>query len=41
MVHRCVRAKVGTIMLPGIGAINGDDPTSELLLNLFGSIAQF
>jgi DNA invertase Pin-like site-specific DNA recombinase len=36
-----IRAKGAIIVLPGIGTINGDDPTSELLLNVLGSIAQF
>jgi len=36
-----IRAKKATIVLPGIGTINGDDPTSELLLNVLGAIAQF
>jgi DNA invertase Pin-like site-specific DNA recombinase len=36
-----LRAKRATIVLPGIGTINGDDPTSELLLNVLAAIAQF
>jgi DNA invertase Pin-like site-specific DNA recombinase len=36
-----IRAKKAMIALPGIGIINGEDPTSELLLNVLGAIAQF
>jgi hypothetical protein len=32
-IVRRIRAKGATIVLPGIGTINGDDPTSELPLN--------
>jgi DNA invertase Pin-like site-specific DNA recombinase len=40
-IVRRIRAKGATIRLPGIGTINGDDPTSELLLNVLAAIAQF
>lgn len=36
-----LRVKKASIVLPGIGTINGDDPTSELLFNVLASIAQF
>jgi DNA invertase Pin-like site-specific DNA recombinase len=36
-----IRSKKATIVLPGIGIINGDDATSELLLNILGAVAQF
>jgi DNA invertase Pin-like site-specific DNA recombinase len=40
-IVRRIRTKGAAIRLPGIGVINGDDPTSELLLNVLGAIAQF
>jgi len=36
-----IRAKHASIVLPGIGTINGDEATSELLLNILGAVAQF
>jgi DNA invertase Pin-like site-specific DNA recombinase len=36
-----IRAKKAVIVLPGIGAIDGNDPTSDLLFNVLTSIAQF
>jgi len=36
-----IRAKRASIVLPGIGRINGDEATSELLLNILGAVAQF
>ena len=36
-----IRAKQTSIVLPGIGTINGDEATSELLLNILGAVAQF
>jgi DNA invertase Pin-like site-specific DNA recombinase len=36
-----IRRKGATIVLPGIGAINGDDPVSTLLFNVLTSIAEF
>jgi DNA invertase Pin-like site-specific DNA recombinase len=36
-----IRAKRASIVLPGIGTINGDEATSELLLNILGAVAQF
>jgi DNA invertase Pin-like site-specific DNA recombinase len=40
-IVRRIRSKGALIRLPGIGVINGDDPTSELLFNVLGAIAQF
>src|SRR5215471_8980356 len=36
-----IRAKQASIVLPGIGTINGDEATAELLLNILGAVAQF
>jgi DNA invertase Pin-like site-specific DNA recombinase len=36
-----IRAKRASIVLPGIGTINGDEATSELLLNILAAVAQF
>lgn len=36
-----IRAKKAAIVLPGIGRINGDEETAELLLNILGAVAQF
>jgi DNA invertase Pin-like site-specific DNA recombinase len=36
-----IRSKHASIVLPGIGTINGDEATSELLLNILGAVAQF